>query len=479
MTVPLFCPLRSKTPSGYDSRMRIVSRILPWLGCITAAGMLSVVTGCHSPLPACPGLPNILLIVADDLGWHDLSAYGNSNLRTPHIDRLAAEGARFTRAFVAASSCSSSRAAIMTGQYPHTNGVTGLAHRHLGATLSPRHTTLADLLHDAGYATAIIGKWHVAPYLPTSWYGYDERLGSWIDPWIDDIEPVLAFLDRDRDRPFFLEINFMNTHRDSRGEFAFADGFPIDADAIAIPEWLHLPDWPEIRLDLAKYYSQAMAMDAMIGRVLARLDERGLAANTLVVFVSDNGPPFPGAKMTLYDRGIATPLLVRWPAHVPAGAVREAMVSTVDLAPTILDAIGEPIPDAMQGRSFLDVLTGAAADEHRDAIFAEITDHILHVPMRAVRTERFKYIRNFTADPIGLDQLGSMEWAQRLVERDDQPWTRPRTEEELYDLDVDPREQHNLAGDPGNSELLARMRRALVQHLQSTKDPFRESERTE
>jgi arylsulfatase A-like enzyme len=455
--------------------MRLPNRA-PFLPCaIAALFLLPLVGGCRPPDPVRPDLPNILLIVADDLGWRDLSAYGNPNLQTPNIDRLAAEGVRFTRAFVAASSCSSSRAATMTGEYPHTNGVTGLAHRHLQATLSPRHATLAELLHDTGYETAIAGKWHVAPYLPTSWYGYESRLGAWIDPHLDDIEPVLSFLERDRTRPFFVELNFMHTHRDSAGEFAFAEGFPVDPANVVVPDWLHLPDWPEIRLELAKYYSQAMAMDAMIGRILATLDADGAGSETLIVFLSDNGPPFPGSKMTLYDRGIATPLIVRWPGHVPEGTVRHAMVSTIDLAPTLLDAIARPIPAAMQGRSFLDVLTGAAADEHRAAIFAEMTDHILHVPMRAVRTDRFKYIRNLTADPIGLDQLAPMAWAQRLVERDDQPWTRPRVAEELYDLANDPHEQGNLVGESRWRHVLDEMRRRLDEHMQATDDPLRDT----
>lgn len=441
--------------------------------CAAAVAAIVGTVGCDTERPTVQGLPNVVLIVADDLGWHDLSSYGNQNVRTPNIDRLATEGVRFTRAFGVASSCSSSRAAIMTGQYPHTNGVTGLAHRHLGATLSPRHTTLADLLQATGYETAISGKWHVAPYLPAGWYGYDYRIGSWIDPWIGEMGGILDFVRRERDRPFFLEINFMNTHRDASGEFAFADGHPVDPDTLRVPEYLHLPDWPEIRLELAKFYSQTSAMDAMIGELLRALDDQGSAADTLVVFLSDNGPPFPGSKMTLYDRGVATPLLLRWPAKIPAGEIRHAMVSSVDLAPTILEGIDRPIPATMQGRSFWSVVAGTAPDRHRDAVSAEMTHHIRHVPMRALRTERYQYIRNLSDDPIGLDQLEPMAWAQRLVGLDDQPWTRPRVPEELYDLAVDPLAQNNLAGSPDRADLLQQMRQRLDRHLQETADPAR------
>jgi arylsulfatase A-like enzyme len=443
-----------------------------------AWGWLALALGCS--LLACgarqqspdPQLPNVVLIVADDLGWLDLSVYGNPNLGTPHIDRLAREGVRFTRAFVAAPSCSSSRASIMTGQYPHTNGVTGLAHLHLGATLSPFRDTLADLLAATGYETGLAGKWHVAPYLPAGWYGYDERMGRVVDPWIREMDPILDFIARHRERPFYLEINFMNTHRDDAGEFEFDPAFPVNPDAVQILDYLQLPDWPEIRLELAKFYSQAMGMDARIGEVLGTLDRLGLVENTIVLFVSDNGPPFPGSKMTVYDRGIATPLIVRWPARVPAGGVRTALVSTIDILPTILEATGREVPEWVQGRSFFSLLAQGAPDTHRDAIFAEMTHHVDYIPTRAVRTERFKYIRNYSDIAIGLDQLHHMAWAHRLCALPDQPWTRPRPREELYDLSVDPGEQRSLVDDPNHRPILDELRERLDAHMKQTADPF-------
>jgi arylsulfatase A-like enzyme len=436
-------------------------------------------------LEACAGerqvptsdLPNVVLVVADDLGWRDLSSYGNPDVRTPHIDRLAREGVRFSRAFVPASSCSPSRASIMTGQYPHTNGVTGLTHLHLGATLSPFRSTLADHLAEAGHRTGIAGKWHVAPFLPSGWYGYDERMGGLVDMWIRDAGPLLDFIRSHRARPFYLEINFMNTHRDDEGEFHFDPAFPVDPDAIQIPDYLHLPDWPEIRLELAKYYSQMLRMDAMLGEVLAVLDELGLAENTLVVFVSDNGPPFPGSKMTLYDRGIATPLIVRWPARVPAGQVRHALVSTLDILPTLLEAVGVVVPGTVQGLSFLSLLAEGATDSHREAVFAEMTHHVEYIPTRAVRTERWKYIRNHSDIAIGLDQLDHMEWAHRLCEEPDQPWKRPRVRDELYDLENDPTEQRNLVGDPRHAAILEEMRARLDTHMRESADPFLDAPR--
>ena len=162
---------------------------------LVAAALLALACGAEPPPAADARGPNVLLITADDLGWRDPSSYGNPDVETPSIDRLAAEGMRFTRAFVAASSCSSSRASLTTGQYPHTHGVTGLSHRHPSRMLSPAtHAQLADVLADAGYRTGLAGKWHVAPYLPTGWYGYDERMGGLMDMWIRDIAPVLEFV---------------------------------------------------------------------------------------------------------------------------------------------------------------------------------------------------------------------------------------------------------------------------------------------
>ncbi|MCP5059708.1 MAG: sulfatase [bacterium] len=439
---------------------------------LVAATLFVLACGGEPPAAGAARGPNVLLITADDLGWRDLSSYGNRDVETPSIDRLAAQGTRFTRAFVAAPSCSSSRASLTTGQYPHTNGVTGLSHRHPRRMLSPRRTTLADVLADAGYRTGLAGKWHVAPYLPTSWYGYHERMGGLMDMWIRDIAPALEFVQRHRERPFYLEINFMQTHRDDGGAFSFDPDFPVDPAAMSMPVYLNLPDWPEIRGELARYYSQMLGMDAMIGELLALLDELGLAENTLVVFVSDNGPPFPGAKMTLYDRGIATPLLVRWPGRVPAGIERHAMLSLIDVMPTLLEAVGAPVPEDMEGRSFLPILLGEAPDAHREAVFAEMTHHVEYIPTRAVRTERWKYIRNYSDIAIGLDQLNNQEWAHRLCELPDQPWKRPRVAEEFYDLTTDPNEQHNLAGDPAHAEVLEQMRARLDAHMRETADPY-------
>ncbi len=423
---------------------------------------------------ATPDAPNIVLLIADDLGWRDLGCYGGRQIRTPNLDGLAAEGVRFHNAFVAAPSCSPSRASIITGQHPHSNGVTGLSHRHKRLMLSPFKTTLAEVLDHSGYHTAIEGKWHVAPYFPTGWYGYAERLSGILpkDFWIRSSDQAVTFIEENRSNAFYLELNYMDTHRDDGGEFDFAEGFPVDPTEISVPEYWALPNWPEIREEVAKYYSNAAKMDWMIGKVLAKLEELGLSEKTLVCFVSDNGPPFPGNKMTLYDRGIGTPLVMRWPGRIPAGTVNDSLVSTIDLMPTFLEAAGSAIPPGVQGESLLSLATGNGGEPLRDAIFAEMTYHVHYLPMRAIRTAKWKYIRNYSDDAVGLDQCAHMEWAHRLCELPNQGWIRPRVPEELYDLESDPNEQKNLVSDPAFGAALEEMRRRLDAHMAETRDPY-------
>jgi len=432
-------------------------------------------------IAATPDRPNIVLFVADDLGWRDLGCYGDLQVRTPYLDALAAGGVRFSHAFVAASSCSPSRASVVTGQYPHTNGVTGLTHIRKRLMLSPFRITLAEVLRDAGYNTALEGKWHVAPYFPASWYGYEERLSGMLpgDFWIRSPDRALEFIEENRSNAFYLELNYMDTHRDDHGEFEFAEGFPVDPEKTAVPSYYTLPDWAEIRAEVARYYSNTAKMDMMIGKVLQKLEELQLTDNTLVCFVSDNGPPFPGNKMTLYDRGIGTPLIMRWPGKIPPGSTNDHLVSTIDLMPTLLEAAHCPLPADLQGRSLLAGAMGEDPAAPHEAVFAEMTYHVHYLPMRAIRTTRWKYIRNYSDDAVGLDQCAHMEWAHRLSELPRQGWKRPRVPEELYDLERDPNEQQSLAVDPASAAVLAQMRGRLDAHMLETRDPYlgREFER--
>jgi arylsulfatase A-like enzyme len=420
--------------------------------------------------------PNIIMIVADDLGWKDLSCYGNPDINTRNIDKLAEGGVRFTNAFVVSSSCSPSRAALITGQYPHTNGVTALTHLHPFKSLRPFYQTLPSILKEAGYNTAITGWDHVSPYLPIAWYGYRERLtdlGRTMREWnIDDTRRVNDFLQRNRGNRFYLEMIFFQTHRIQNGKFFYDKEFPVDPRKVSVPAYWNLPGWDEIREDIARYYSQTLKMDKLIGEVMAELERLGIADNTLVVFMSDNGPPFPGSKMTLYDRGTGTPVIMRWPRGIRTGMTIEALANSIDIMPSILNALGIDIPMDIQGKSYWPVVTGAASGEYQEAIFTEMTTHVNYLPGRAVRTTDWKYIRNYSNIAVGLDELEKTQWANRLCELPNQPWKRPRVHEELYHLKSDPNEQKNLAEDPGHKADLERMCTLLDEHMRSTSDPY-------
>jgi N-sulfoglucosamine sulfohydrolase len=438
------------------------------------AGSVPLLSGCGKEFSTDPAKPNVLFITADDLGWKDTGCYGNRAIATPGLDRLAGEGVRFTNAFVASSSCAPSRATFITGQYPHTHGVTGLTHIYKTRFLSPFHRTLPELLRDAGYNTALQGKWHVSPYMPTSWYGYNERLSGVLpgDWHIDDETRAVDFIRRNRNNRFYLELNFIQNHRNDYGEFAMDPGFPVERDGFHVPEYMALPDWPEVREDLAKYYSQTMRMDHIIGKILDALDELNLTENTLVIFISDNGPPYPGNKMTLYDRGIGEPYLIRWPARVSPGRTVSHLVNSIDLMPTILESCGIGIPGDVQGISNFSLATGASLAPLREAIFMEMTNHVHYIPTRAVRTEKWKYIRNYSNIAFGLDEINHKPWAHRLCELPNQPWKKPRVSEELYDLGSDPHEQVNLAGKREHGAVLDAMRARLRKHMAATGDPF-------
>ncbi|MHB1559388.1 MAG: sulfatase family protein [Isosphaeraceae bacterium] len=433
--------------------------------------------------------PNVVIIIADDLARDDCGAYGNSKVRTPSIDRLAREGMRFDRAFVTTSSCSPSRSSILTGRYPHATGA-----EELHWPLPADQVTFVERLKAAGYWTAAAGKWHLGPAVKNRFdlvreanpsgftsigrngatkrmtVGGSSAAQAGCDQWV----PVLK--ERPRDRPFFLWLASLDPHRDYQPRSIPEPHRPADA---VIPPYL--PDTPEVRADLALYYDEIGRLDHHVGEVLAELDRQGVVGETLVLFLSDNGRPFPRCKTTLYDSGIATPFLVRWPEHVPAGSRCGGLVSTVDIAPTVLKLAGiEPLP-TFQGKDFGPMLTDPSA-RVRDPIFAERNWHDYAAHGRAARSERFKYIRNDDASlPLTppadavrsptyrtmqrLNAAGTLTPAQRAC------FISSRPREELYDLNADPHELVNLAGDPRFAEDLARMRKALETWEKETVDP--------
>lgn len=426
---------------------------------------------------------NVLLLISDDQGL-DLGCYGVP-IATPRIDRLAREGTRFTRGFAAVSSCSPSRAVINTGLYTHQNGMYGLQHDVHNQQLLPGIMTLPALLRGAGYATALVGKKHVGPdaAFPYEAELVPERSG------IRDVRELAvaagSFIRSSDDRPFFVTIAYSDPHRaatDYGNDRRWPDVKPVRYDPRRVPLPSHLPDLPQVRADLAGYYESLSRLDTGVGMILDDLAATGRADDTLVIFLSDNGRPFPGAKTNLYDPGLHLPLIVRAPGAAPS--VNDAMVSWVDIAPTILEWAGVAPPTAyrLSGASLLPLL-GRTGDPARDAVFASHDFHEInqYYPMRAIRTRTHSYILNLAHPldyPIAGDVAGSPSWKAigadpsiRLGKRTQAAYLK-REAEELYDLTRDPDELVNLAADPAH----AQVRRVLAERLRAvraaTKDPW-------
>jgi N-sulfoglucosamine sulfohydrolase len=385
--------------------------------------------------------PNIVVLVADDLGWRDLGVYGNRGIRTPNIDRLAGSGLRVAHAFGTSPQCSPSRISTLTGKYSHATLT-----EDLHTPLPEGERILPSYLRAQGYFTGMMAKTHLGLN--------GERQFQWYSPALSAAFP--AFLDSAGTRPFFLWVGFHDPHRPyERG----AIDHPHSPARVTVPPYL--ADTRETRADLAHYYDEIGRMDAEIGRLLAELDRRQLREKTLVVFLSDNGAPFPREKGTLYDAGTRTPLIFSWPGTIPASSVFErGLVTTVDLAPTLLEVAGAVPPDSMQGRSFRAMLTAPESFIGRDSVFSERNWHDCDEHQRAVRTTRFKLIRTdaytglplCTAADIGASpsftalrtraKAGSLTAAQRRL------FEVPRARLELYDLAADPWELVNVADDP-------------------------------
>ena len=348
--------------------------------------------------------PSILLLVGDDHGRADAGCYGNSDARTPNLDRLAAEGARFTGMHAVTAICQPSRAALFTGRYPISTGVYGFY--PLDRDVEP----LSALLADAGYDCGLVGKQHIAPL--------DRYRFTFTAPLSKDegrdmaryVQGTREFLDEKReDAPFFLVVAFHDPHRPfpttgvDSGPAAEVPG-GVDRAALRVPDGF--PDTPAVREDVGGYLDAIGRLDAGVGGVLSLLEERGLLDDTLVVYTSDHGPPFPFAKTTLYGRGLAVPFLVRWPGRVAPGTIESSLFSLVDVAPTLLEAAGESSPREVEGTSFLPDLLGVA-DRGRAWIFASQTDHLYlpSTPMRSVADARFRYIYNFINKRMALKNI--------------------------------------------------------------------------
>lgn len=444
-----------------------------------------------APLAAAGPKSNLLLLLSDDHSFPYAGCYGEGDMRTPTLDRLASEGMLFHRAFQAAPQCVPSRTALMTGRSPVSARM-----GRFNAPLPKEIVALPDLLKKAGYFTGIARRnYHLDGPGAAPRAGYlgeviqREKLGTFAArlDFVDQSGPkntvkvVNEFFDKlPKGKPFFFWVNFNDPHHPWDRD---AISPPRDPAKVRVPPYL--PDLPGVRYDLARYLDEISRVDGEVKSILDILEQRGFARNTLVAFMGDNGMAFPHGKGSLYDPGIHVPLMIRWPGAVRAGSSTRELISGEDLTPTFLDIAGVPKAPGMSGRSFLKLLRGEAGYEPREHVFAARLQHGSGTMTpetksstwdlsRCVRGKRYKLIYNVTPfmeyQPV--DSAGDPGWqemrkahaAGRLSpEVDGAYFAKPRPIYELYDLDTDPNEFTNLSGKPELAEIERGLRKAMIE----------------
>ncbi|HKT12192.1 MAG TPA: sulfatase [Terriglobia bacterium] len=405
--------------------------------------------------------PNFVFMISDDQSFPGAGCDGNAAVHTPNIDRLARDGLLFERAFAPSPSCSPSRSAILTGESPHETGTS-----RFRSPMPPTQKTILEYLKPADYYTGAFKKVHQGAEFWRRW----DFMGLH--------KPVRTFFDaRPKDRPFYLHVGFHDPHRPYLPGERYPEKNP--PNSVVVPGFL--PDTPLVRKDIAHYYEAIERLDEKVGHVLQLLEKYDLEDNTLVIFTSDQGMSFPGAKGTLYDPGLHVPLIVRWPRKIKPGRTSSDLVSLEDLAPTWLEAVGVPVPQTMDGKSFLPLLLGRSF-EPREAVFAERNFHTHLELIRCVRTSRYKLIQNYLPEvpyrPLS-DIARSPSW--RSIENLDHQgklssdlvgryFKKPRSEEEFYDLQNDPWEMNNLANDSKYKSELLHLQELLSRWMIKTHD---------
>ena len=409
-------------------------------------------------------LPNVVWIISDDLGL-ELGCYGLETVSTPHLDRLAGQGVRYTQAYATAPVCSASRSALITGMYQ--SAIACEPHRKVDKQPLPdRVQPITEYFRKKGYFVCN-GNHNLSKRGKTDYNFKSEVKGGMYDgsDWSE----------RDKNQPFFAQVQIFDPHR----KFA-KDTSPERREKIVLPPYY--PDHPVTRADWANYLASVEVLDRKVGNILERLDNEGLADNTIVFFFGDHGRPHVRDKQWLYDGGIHTPLIIRWPGRLEAGAVDDRPVSLIDVSAASLAAADISLPKHLQGVDML-----APGFKGRDAIFASIgrlggkLDRI-----RSVQVGTMKYIRNF--NPGTPYMLGDQESAYKSLEypvhtllkylreqgeltpEQELFLTESRPEHELYDLEKDPYELNNLAGDPEYKAVLRTLQAKLSRWMNEIGD---------
>jgi N-sulfoglucosamine sulfohydrolase len=451
-------------------RARSIGTWVAWVGALLLGATMGL--GCGNDPDARVDRPDILILLSDDHSRHDVGLYGSSTLRTPKLDQLGSEGLIFSHAFTPTPACVPSRGALMTGRYPQSSGIVGF-----GQYGQPKEevATLVELFNGLGYRTGVIGKPAFSPlqrfpfdYIKITRSREPEHHRRWVQ----------EFLDLDDGRPFLLLVSIRDPHRPLPSlESSLAELSPQDVE---VPPFL--PDTLVIRRDLTRYSMAVHRLDRTVGEVLSEVENADLTRTLLTVYSSDHGQAFPYAKGTLYDAGMRVPLLIRWPGVIEPGRRTQAMVSFVDLLPTLLDVADadRALSPKMEGRSFLDLLRGTARQD-RDVVFGSL-DQLTkgRYPSRSIRTRRYKYIYN---EPVEQDfethAMANATWREmvRLASTDPDVSARVqkllrRPREELYDLDADPAELVNLLDDEGHEGVRVSLANQLRSWMEAVGDPL-------
>lgn len=425
--------------------------------------------------------PNIVLFLSDDHAQMDAGCYGNEVINTPNIDRLASEGIRFNEAYSITPTCVPSRASLYTGLGPHRHG----SHEN-HSRINEGIQTLPHYLSELGYQVLLAGKTHVKP-LDAYPFEYIDTEGDWSSIIVKEDSEVEEFLSSDvaRDEPFCLVIATNNPH------VPWANDNKYDPEDVNLHPFLL--DTEDTRKAMTNYYGDVTDMDRELGRTLDLLDKNGLTDNTAVIYTSDHGPQFPHAKWELYDYGINIPFIIRWPGKIEAGSVSDAMISSVDILPTIMEMAGGKAPKDIDGKSLFDVVK-AQTGHHRKAIFATHTRDLMmnYFPIRAIRNQRYKYIWNLAPERAFTNHItnsnnfeengGEQLWNSWMELANNSPEARQRVrfyqhrpEEELYDIKKDPHELQNLAEESQLQGVKDELRQQLEKWMTCQGDKGREA----
>ena len=445
-------------------------------GQLCLAGILVLLLTCSGPLMATAGKgesvqPNIVIVLADDQGWRDSGAYGNPDVQTPNIDQLATEGLLFTHAFTATAMCAPTRQQLYTGLYPVRSGA-----YPQNSPVYPGTRSIAHYFSELDYRVGISGKRHYAPAESFPFESLNSPEAEY-DKERPEMDRIQAFVERDPEQPFLLLVTSRQPHMPwNRGDVHYS---PED---LAVPA--DMPDTPETRAALANYYREVSDFDAELGQVMSIVKNAGVAGETVFIYTSEQGAMWPTGKWTLYDNGVRTAMVVRWPGVIKPGSRTGALVAYVDVVSTLVELAGGTAPD-VDGSSFLGVLRGDSPT-HRDYVFGIHTNLGIcngsAYPIRSVRDSRYKLIINGNWEQAFQNNITHRDPADyydswRIAGESGDAYAaerhsayRERPAKELYDIENDPLELNNLASSAGYRDTLDRLKKNLSAWLESQGD---------